>query len=176
MKFERAALVDAWLIRPEPAADARGCFVRTFCEREFAAHGLETRYVQHSVSCSIRAGTLRGMHFQTEPHGETKLVRCSKGAIFDVIVDLRPGSPSHACWQGFELSAATGDQLYVPEGFAHGFVTLTDDAEVTYLISRFYAPEAASGVRHDDPRFAIAWPRSVTTISERDASWPDYCG
>ena len=173
MRFSRTELCDAWLIEPVPARDERGFFARTFCIREFAEHGLTTRFVQHSTSASTRRGTLRGMHFQRAPHGEAKVVTCSRGAIWDVIVDLRPRSPSYRRWQGFELTAGNRRQLYIPEGFAHGFQTLCDDVEVSYLISAFYAPAAAGGVRHDDPTLAIEWPLPVSVISEKDRTWPD---
>jgi dTDP-4-dehydrorhamnose 3,5-epimerase len=178
MRFRETSLQDAWLIEPEPAYDDRGFFARTFCVREFAEHGLTTSFVQHSVSQSKRRGTLRGMHFQKPPHTEVKLVGCAKGALLDVIIDLRPNSPTYRQWQGFELTPDNRRRLYVPEGFAHGFQTLTDDTETTYLISAFYAPGAASGVRHDDPAFAIDWPLPVTVLSDKDRSWPAFtpCG
>jgi dTDP-4-dehydrorhamnose 3,5-epimerase len=174
MRFNETNLRDAWLIEPLPACDHRGFFVRTFCARESAEHGLTTRFVQHSASYSMAKGTLRGMHFQHAPHGEVKVVSCLDGAIWDVIIDLRPQSPTYRSWQGFELTAANRRQLYVPEGFAHGFQTLRDDTEVGYLISTFYAPHAAGGVRYDDPAFAIDWPLPLTVISEKDATWPDF--
>jgi dTDP-4-dehydrorhamnose 3,5-epimerase len=174
MKFIRTSLEGVWLIDLEPARDERGFFARTFCEREFSAHGLETNYPQHSTSFSARKGTLRGMHFQREPHAEAKLVRCLSGKIWDVIVDIRPPSPSYRRWQAFELTAENRLQLYIPKGFAHGFQTLNDNTEVGYLISEFYVPEAASGFRYDDPAFQISWPLSVAVISEKDRSWPDF--
>lgn len=172
MRFIETGLPGAWIVEPEPVGDLRGCFARTFCVREFAAHGLATGFVQHSVSRSLVAGTLRGLHFQRPPHEEAKLVRCLRGAIWDVIVDLRPQSPARGRWQGFALSAANRRQLYVPEGFAHGFQTLEHDTEVAYLISAFHVPAAGGGVRHDDPALAIDWPLPVTAISARDRSWP----
>lgn len=174
MRFNETDLCGAWLIEPVPTRDQRGFFARTFCAQEYADHGLVARFVQHSTSQSAARGTLRGMHFQHAPHGEVKVVSCLKGAIWDVIIDLRPGSPSYRRWQGFELTADNRRQLYVPEGFAHGFQTLCDDAEVGYLISAFYAPVASSGVRYDDPAFAIDWPLSLTVISEKDRTWPDF--
>jgi dTDP-4-dehydrorhamnose 3,5-epimerase len=174
MRFLETGLAGAWLIEPEPVADHRGHFVRTFCAREFADRGLVTAFPQHSLSFTKSKGSIRGMHFQRPPHDETKLVGCTRGAIWDVIVDLRPRSPTRGQWQGFELSAENGRQLYISPGLAHGFQTLTDDAEVRYLISQFYVPSASSGVRHDDPAFAISWPLPVTVISERDAAWPAY--
>jgi dTDP-4-dehydrorhamnose 3,5-epimerase len=176
MRFETTDLPDAWLMVPEPVGDERGFFARTFCARELGARGLETNFVQHSVSASARKGTLRGMHFQTEPHGETKIVTCLRGAIADVIVDLRAGSRGLRKWQRFDLTAENRHRLYIPKGFAHGFQTLTDDVEVGYLISAYYEPPAASGVRHDDPAFAIGWPLPVAVISDKDRAWPDFAG
>lgn len=176
MHFEQTKLRDAWLIRSEPTRDDRGSFMRTFCGREFAKHGLEARYVQHSTSYSRVHGTLRGMHFQHPPHAEAKVVSCLKGAIWDVIIDLRPESPTFRCWQGFKLTSANRDRIYVPRGFGHGFQTLTDDTEVAYLISDYYAPSAAGGVRYDDPAFSIEWPLPVSMISERDRTYPNFSG
>jgi dTDP-4-dehydrorhamnose 3,5-epimerase len=174
MRFEATGLDDAWLVRLDPVRDSRGFFARTFCVDEFGARGLETSFPQHSVSHSLRKGTVRGMHFQREPHAEVKLVRCLNGAIWDVIIDLRPASSTFRQWRGFELSEENGLQLYIPKGFAHGFQTLSDDARVNYLISEFYTPAAASGVRYDDPAFAITWPLSVASIAEKDRLWPDF--
>lgn len=174
MRFEETNLCGAWLIDLAPARDHRGFFARTFCVQAYADHGLTTGFVQHSTSQSVARGTLRGMHFQRAPRSEVKVVRCLKGAIWDVIIDLRPDSPTYCRWQGFELTAANQRQLYVPEGFAHGFQTLCDDAWVSYLISAFHAPLAASGVRYDDPAFAIDWPLPVSEISEKDRTWPDF--
>jgi dTDP-4-dehydrorhamnose 3,5-epimerase len=176
MRFQPTNLKDAWLIELEPARDSRGFFARTFCVEEFAAHGLETSYPQHSISFSHRQGTLRGMHFQRQPHSEVKLVRCLRGAIWDVIIDIRPDSPTFCSWQWFELSEHNNRQLYIPKGFAHGFQTLTENAEVNYLISESYAPQAASGIRYDDPRFTIEWPQPVNEISDKDRQWPDFAG
>ena len=172
MRFLQTKFSDAYAIEPEPISNSRGYFVRAFCEREFAEHGLATRFVQHSHSFSAKAGTLRGMHFQKAPHAEVKVVSCLAGAIYDVIVDLRPGSSTYGQWQDFELSAANQRQLYVPVGFAHGFETLSDDTLINYLISAFHEPSAAAGVRHDDPALEIKWPRPVSIISDRDRSWP----
>lgn len=174
MRFDLTNLSGACLVVPETVGDERGFFARTFCVRELAEHGLETEFVQHSASVSLKRGTLRGMHFQREPHGEAKIVTCVKGAIFDVIVDLRPASPTFRRWQGFELTDANRHRLYIPKGFAHGFQTLTDNVEVGYLISAFYEPSAATGVRHDDPAFGIEWPLPVTVISEKDKGWADF--
>ncbi|MGH6895134.1 MAG: dTDP-4-dehydrorhamnose 3,5-epimerase [Geminicoccaceae bacterium] len=174
MRFDETTLCGAWLIEPEPARDHRGFFARTFCAQEFAEHGLTAGFVQHNTSQSTARGTLRGMHFQRAPHAEVKVVSCLRGAIWDVIIDLRPESPTYRQWDGFELTADNRRQLYVPEGFAHGFQTLCDDTEVGYLISAFYAPLAASGLRYDDPAFAIAWPLPLSEISDKDRTWPDF--
>lgn len=171
MQFHPTNLDGAWLITADPVYDERGFFARTFCTREFADRGLATRYVQHSTSFSRARGTIRGMHFQHPPHSEIKVVSCLKGAIWDVIIDLRPESPTFRSWSGFELSDTNRKQLYVPKGFAHGFQTLTDDTIVAYLISEFYTPEATAGVRYDDPAFAITWPLPVSVISKKDTEW-----
>jgi dTDP-4-dehydrorhamnose 3,5-epimerase len=174
VQFHPTALCDVWLIHLEPVRDDRGFFARTFCVEEFAAHGLETNYPQHSVSFSARKGTLRGMHYQREPHSEVKLVRCLQGAIWDVIIDIRHDSPTYRRWDAFELSGTNRRQLYLPKGFAHGFQTLTDDVEVSYLISETYEPKASSGIRYDDPTFGITWPLPITEISEKDSLWPNF--
>ena len=174
MRFEETKLCGAWLIEAEPAHDERGFFARTFCAREYGERGLTTQFVQNSTSHSNARGTLRGMHFQRAPHAEVKVVSCLKGALWDVIIDLRPESPTYRRWQGFELSAANQRQLYIPAGFAHGFQTLCDDTQAGYLISAFYVPQAAAGVRYDDPAFGIDWPLPASVISEKDRSWPDF--
>lgn len=174
MEFCPTELHGAYLLRLEPAHDRRGFFARSFCIEEFKAHGLEANYPQHSVSFSARKGTLRGMHYQNAPHSEAKLVRCSRGAILDVIIDIRPDSPTYRNSQGFELSSANGHQLYIPKGFAHGFQTLCDDVEVSYLISAPYRRDSARGIRYDDPLFGLNWPLSITEISEKDLHWPDF--
>lgn len=171
MKFTKTSLNDAVLIDLEKRGDDRGYFARTMCTEEFATAGLETRYVQANHSHNVVKGTLRGMHYQTEPHGEVKVVRCVHGAIHDVIIDMRPGSPTEGRWEGFDLDAETGRMLYVPAGFAHGFQTLTDDADVAYQVSHPYTPGAEAGVRYDDPAFGIKWPLPVSTISDKDAAW-----
>lgn len=176
MQFHASTLCDVRLIELEPVRDHRGFFARTFCVDEFAAQGLEIGYPQHSVSYSARRGALRGMHFQREPHSEVKLVRCQRGAIWDVIIDIRPQSPTYRRWEAFDLTATGPYELYIPKGFAHGFQTLTDDVEVNYLISEPYAPHAAAGIRYNDPSFGIAWPLPVFDISEKDRSWPDFTG
>ena len=174
MIFTATRLKDASLIDIEPIKDERGFFARTWCRRELSAQGLDIEIAQESLSYNRHRGTLRGLHFQRSPHEETKIVRCTRGAIFDVIVDLRPHSPSHLRWQGFELTAENRRALYIPKGFAHGFETLSDDAEIAYQISAFYTPEAAGGCRYDDAALAICWPLPVTVISERDLGWPAF--
>ena len=175
MTFAETPLAGAWVIDVDRLEDERGHFARTFDRDEWLARGMDPAVLQCSVSFNVRAGTLRGMHLQSDPHGETKLVSCSAGAIFDVIVDLRAGSPTHRAWFGVELSAVNGRALYIPPGVAHGFQTLCDATEVRYMMGTPFVPEAASGVRWDDPAFAIEWPAVVErTISERDRSYPDY--
>lgn len=176
MRFTQTELNGAWIVEPEPVHDHRGFFARTFCIREFGEHGLETAFVQHATSLSLAKGTVRGMHFQKDPFSEVKVVTCMKGAIFDVIVDLRQDSPTFRHWIGVELTAENRRRLYIPKGFAHGFQALTDNAEVAYLISAFYEPSAASGVRHDDPAFGILWPLPVTVISDKDVGWSNFSG
>jgi dTDP-4-dehydrorhamnose 3,5-epimerase len=171
MLFSPTTLKDAMLIDIEKRGDDRGYFARTMCRDEFAAHGLVSDFVQANHSYNRTRGTLRGMHFQRAPHEEVKLVRCVRGAILDVIIDLRPASPTYRKWEGFELSAENGRLLYVPGGFAHGFQTLVDDVDVTYQVSHPYTPTAEGGVRYDDPAFGIEWPEPVTVISPKDASW-----
>jgi dTDP-4-dehydrorhamnose 3,5-epimerase len=172
VKFTETHLAHAYLIDLDKRADDRGFFARAYCEREFAGHGLMPRFVNTNLSLTRRKGTLRGMHYQRPPHAEAKLVRCTRGAIYDVIIDLRPESATWGQWLGVELTADNHRQLYVPEGFAHGFVTLMDDTEVTYQVSAFFAPEAEGGVRWDDPAFAIEWPVDVLEMSEKDRHWP----
>jgi dTDP-4-dehydrorhamnose 3,5-epimerase len=176
MRIHKTKLEGAQLIELEPVSDNRGFFVRTFCEREFAAHGLHTSFVQHSTSHTAARGSIRGMHFQRAPASEVKVVSCLKGAIYDVVIDLRASSPTLGCWQSFELSASNRRRLYIPIGIAHGYQTLTDNVEVEYLISEFYTPDTAGGVRYNDPAFAIDWPLPIASISERDQSWTDYAG
>ena len=174
MQFHSTCLCGAYLIELEPASDSRGFFSRTFCSAEFETCRLESNFPQHSISFSIRKGTLRGMHYQREPGSEVKLVRCTQGIILDVIIDIRPDSPTYRQWQKFELSATNRHQLYIPRGFAHGFQTLSDDVEVNYLISAPHRPDLACGIRYNDPAFEIPWPLSVTEISEKDLHWPDF--
>lgn len=174
MRFVETPLAGARVIEIEPHADARGFFARTFCRDELTAAGLPGEFMQASVSYNIRRGTLRGMHFQAAPHEEPKLVRCTRGAIFDVIIDLRRASPTHCRWFGIELTAENRRTLYVPPGFAHGFQTLVDDTEILYQMAEPYLADAARGVRWNDPAFAIAWPIGEPFMSERDAGYPDY--
>lgn len=174
MIFSPTALEGAFVIDPERREDDRGFFARVFCVDELREHGLLADYVQANVGFSTRKGTLRGMHFQRAPHAEAKLVRCTMGTVYDVIVDLRPGSPTHGQWLGVELGAESRRLLYVPEGFAHGYQTLSDAAEIVYDTTHRYSPESATGVRYDDPAFGIAWPLPVASISDADRSWPDY--
>ena len=172
MIFQETKLKGAYIVEPEPHEDSRGFFARTFCAREFRSHGLITEFVQCSVSMSRKRGTLRGMHYQLPPACEAKLVRCTAGALYDVIVDLRPGSPTYRQHIGVELTGLNRRALYVPELFAHGFQTLADNTEVFYQISAYYTPEKATGIRHDDPALGIHWPLPQSEISEKDRNWP----
>lgn len=176
MTFTTTDIPGAFLIDPVRIEDHRGFFARTWCDREAKDHGITTRWEQCSISYNRRKGTLRGLHFAAAPHEEAKLVRCTMGAIFDVIVDLRPGSASFKRHVSVTLSGENRRMLYIPEGCAHGFQTLEDDTEVCYQISRFYVPEAARGVRWDDPAFGIVWPDAERIILERDRTYPDYAG
>jgi dTDP-4-dehydrorhamnose 3,5-epimerase len=173
MVFKETGLAGAWLIETEAARDERGYFARTYCEREFAAKGIAFRAVQCSTSYNARRGTLRGIHFQAGAAAEEKLVRCTRGAIYDVIVDLRKDSPSRRKWFAAELTADNGRLLFIPKGFGHGFMTLADASEMFYQISQFYDPEAARGVRWNDPALDIGWPAYDPILSERDRSYPD---
>lgn len=173
MNFENTELKDAYLIALQKHSDSRGFFMRTFCEKEMGEHGLEARFVQMNTNYSAKAGTVRGLHWQEGHHGEAKLVRCISGEVFDAIVDIRPDSPTYRKWQGFHLSETERRLLYVPPGFAHGFLSLTDDAEISYLVSTPYAPGAERGLRWNDPTIGIVWPIPVTIVSDKDESWPD---
>ena len=176
MKLLETSLPGVHVVRLEPIADSRGWFARTFDAAAFAALGLDARVSQCNASFNARAGTLRGMHYQAPPDDEAKLIRCTRGAIYDVVIDLRPGSPTRLRWLGFELREGGTDSLFVPGGFAHGFQTLEDATEVTYQMSHHYVPEAARGVRWDDPALAIEWPEPPAggrIVSERDAAYPD---
>jgi dTDP-4-dehydrorhamnose 3,5-epimerase len=174
MIFSATQLDGAWLIDLDLREDERGFFARLWCRQELAAQGLDAEVAQESLSFNRRRGTVRGLHFQRTPHEETKIVRCTRGGIFDVIVDLRPRSPSYLRWQGFELTAENRKALYVPKGFAHGFQTLADNTEIVYQISEFYAPKSADGYCYNDVAFGIAWPLPVAVISERDLAWPAF--
>ena len=174
MRFTETSLPGAWIVEPERLEDERGFFARTFCRREFRDRGLEPDLVQCSVSYNRRSGTLRGMHYQAAPHAEGKLVRCTAGAAWDVILDLRPDSPSYLRHAALRLDADNRLGLYVPPGVAHGFLTLADDSELLYQMSVYFEPDAARGVRWDDPAFGIEWPGKPTRISERDAGYPDF--
>ena len=173
MIFTETPIAGAYLLDPEPKGDDRGFFARAWCEREFGARGLTARFVQCNNSFSRDRGTLRGLHYQADPHGEVKLMRCIRGAVYDAIVDMRPGSPSYLRWFGVELSADNRRALYVPAGCAHGYETLAYGSEVLYPVSAFYVPEAERGVRWDDPMFGVTWPLPPAQLSEKDRRWPD---
>ncbi len=174
MRLLETPLAGVWILEPTRLVDERGHFARTFCAQTFVAHGLNPAIDQCSVSWNVRAGTLRGLHYQAAPAAEDKLVRVTRGGVYDVALDLRPGSRTHGCWFGVELDADGGRALYVPQGCAHGFITLCDATEVSYQISVPYRPELARGVRWNDPAFAIRWPREPAVISGRDRDYPDY--
>ena len=173
MIFRETPLAGAYLIDQERRGDSRGFFARMFCTTEFAANGLETSFVQMNNSLSAKKGTLRGLHYQLPPAGEVKVVRAVRGALYDVIVDLRPDSPSFKGWFGAELTAENRTMMYVPRGFAHAIFTLTDDVEAVYMVSAFYSPENERGVRFDDPVIGIDWPAAPVEISDKDRNWPD---
>src|SRR5690606_5540448 len=172
--FHETDVKDAFLIELELRSDDRGFFARSYCANEFAEHGLEPAVVQANVSFNHKAGTLRGMHYQLPPAADTKLVRCTSGAIHDVIVDLRPESPTYLRHVAVDLTAENRLALYVPKMFAHGYLTLTDGAEVTYQVSEFYTPGQERGIRYDDPALGLSWPRDVSVVSEQARSWPAY--
>jgi dTDP-4-dehydrorhamnose 3,5-epimerase len=176
MKFREMPLPGVWLIESDRLSDERGWFLRMFDREEFRARGLDPEVVQCNASYNARRDTLRGMHYQADPHGESKLVRCVRGAVFDVVVDLRLSSPTLGRWHGVELNAENGYALYIPAGLAHGYQTLTGDCELIYQMGHRYVPEAARGVRFDDPAFGIEWPvpDGERIVSERDASYPDF--
>ena len=174
MKFTETALYGAYLIELDPKADQRGFLARTFCREEFAAHKLKTEIAQANLSYNQKKGTLRGLHYQEQPYAEAKLVQCIKGAVYDVIIDLRKDSPTYAKWAAFELDALKRHILYVPEGLAHGFQTLEDETLVYYLMFEVYAHKYARGVRWNDPVFGIKWPLTDPVISSKDRSWPDF--
>jgi dTDP-4-dehydrorhamnose 3,5-epimerase len=172
MRFMETDIVGAKVIDPTPHQDDRGRFLRAWCAREFAEHGLDFSPVQANLGLGSTKGTVRGMHFQEAPAIEAKLVRCTRGAIFDALVDLRPGSPSYGKWYGVELSAENARMLYVPANCAHGYQTLEESTEMYYMTSAFYTPSAVRGVRFDDPAFGIQWPLVATVVSEQDRNWP----
>lgn len=172
MIFTPTSLRGVFLVEPELLKDERGFFARTFCQDEFRKHGLEWQWEQCSISFNERAGTLRGMHYQSPPFAETKVVRCTKGAIYDVVLDLRAGSPSEGSWQAFELTEENRKMLYVPEDCAHGFQTLSDKTEVFYEISRMYSAEHSHGIRWNDPAYQIDWPLPAPILSQRDSNFP----
>ncbi|MDB5644923.1 dTDP-4-dehydrorhamnose 3,5-epimerase family protein [Methylobacterium sp.] len=174
MRFEALPLAGAFRVSPEPQADARGFFARTACMEDFAAQGLIGAFVQSSISYNARRGTVRGLHFSIDPHAETKLVRCTAGAIHDVIVDLRPESTTYLQAYAADLSAENRHALYIPAGFAHGFQALSDGAEVLYMIDRAYVAAGARGLRWNDPALDVTWPEPVTVIAERDLAYPDW--
>lgn len=175
MDFKETKLSGAYIIDPVRLSDDRGFFARAWCRKEFEEQGLCSDFVQCNLSFNKKKGTLRGMHYQREPFAEVKIVRCTKGAVLDVIIDLRPESPTYLSWIGVELTEENHRMLYVPETFAHGYLTLTDNAEVFYQVSQFYTPDAEGGVRYNDPVFGIHWPETdQLEISKKDAAWPDY--
>lgn len=174
MIFKSLHLPGAFVMEPDRHADVRGYFARTFCEKDFVDHGLEPRISQCSVSFNRRKGTLRGMHYQVAPFEEVKVVRCNRGAIYDVIIDLRPASPAFKKWFGVRLDEQNGHMLYIPKGFAHGFQTLGDDTEVFYQMSQVFSPQHARGVRWNDPAFSIEWPEDERIILDRDRNYPDF--
>jgi len=174
MIFTPTELNGAYLVGLKRIEDVRGFFARAWCRKEFTDHGLNPDLEQINVAFSHRRGTLRGMHFQESPHAEAKLVRCTRGALYDVIIDLRPASPTFRRWLGVELTADNRQMLYVPEGSAHGYQTLADETEMYYQTTEFYVPQAARGVRYNDPAFAVKWPLPVAVISEADQKWPDF--
>ena len=176
MQLVATPIDGAYVIELDRLADDRGFFARLWCNAKFTSHGLKADIVQSNVGVSRKAGTLRGLHFQRDPHAEVKVVRCPRGAVYDVIVDLRPDSSSYLRWFGVELSADNGQAIYVPEGCAQGYLTLSDHTEIYYHTSASYHPESASGVRYDDPTFGIEWPRAIGVVSAQDRNWPDWTG
>jgi len=174
MLFRETPVAGARLIDLEKRGDARGFFARVFCRKEMSDQGLVADILQINTSLSAQKGTLRGMHYQLAPSAEVKIVRCIRGALFDVVLDLRPDSPTFGKWFGAELSAENRTMMYVPKGCAHGFLTLEDDTEAFYLVDSAYAPDLERGVRFDDPRFGIVWPAEPVEVSEKDRNWPDF--
>jgi dTDP-4-dehydrorhamnose 3,5-epimerase len=176
MLFEESKIGGVFEVRLERKSDERGFFARSWCREEFERAGLNPGLAQCSISYNPRKGTLRGMHYQAPPYAEAKLIRCTSGAIYDVVVDLRAQSPTYRQWAGFTLTAENRDMVYIPEGCAHGFLTLEDESEIFYQISEFYNAESARGVRWDDPAFGIVWPEKQQLMSERDRTYPDFKG
>jgi dTDP-4-dehydrorhamnose 3,5-epimerase len=174
MKFRETNLEGAYIIEIEKLSDDRGFFARSWCRKEFEAQGLSPDLVQANVSYSYKKGTIRGMHYQIAPYQESKLIRCTRGAIYDVIIDLRPDSPTYKQWTGVELTVDNYTMFFVPKDFAHGFQTLTDETEIAYQVSQFYTPGSEKGIRYNDPNFNIQWPLEVTIISDKDRAWPDF--
>jgi dTDP-4-dehydrorhamnose 3,5-epimerase len=174
MEFAETKLKGAFIVSMKKIEDHRGFFARGWCREEFGLHGLNQNMVQLNSAFSCKRGTLRGLHFQQKPYEEAKFVRCTRGAIYDVIVDLRPDSPTRGQWIGVELTAENGVMMYVPEGFAHGYQTLADDTDMYYMTTALFAPGAARGIRHNEPLFGIDWPLPVLVISDQDRKWPDY--
>ena len=172
MVFMKTEFSDVWIIDPSPQEDNRGRFVRAWCSREFSQHGIEFSPVQANLGFSVSKGTVRGLHYQDSPALEAKLIRCTRGAMFDVALDLRPESPTFGKWYGTVLSAENGRMIYVPERCAHGYQTLEDETEMYYMTSAFYTPSAARGARFDDPAFGIRWPLPATVVSQQDLNWP----
>jgi dTDP-4-dehydrorhamnose 3,5-epimerase len=174
MLFEETYLKGAFVIEIKKLGDERGFFGRSWCQKEIEDHGLNGNVAQQNTSFSALKGTLRGMHYQKNPYEENKLIRCTRGAIYDVIIDLRPDSPTFKQWFGIELTADNYKMLYAPEKFAHGFITLEENSEVTYLVTQFYTPDAECGVRYNDPQFGIQWPTEVVVVSDKDKNHPDF--
>jgi len=172
MIFRETKLKGAFIIEVEKREDERGFFARTWCKKEFEDHGLTTNMVQSNIAFSKRKGTLRGLHYQKAPYGEVKVVRCTRGSLYDVLVDVRPGSSTYRQWVGVELTSDNHKMAYIPEGFAHGYQTLEDNTEVTYQVSQFYSPDFEQGIRYDDPGIGIDWPLIDKTISDKDKGWP----
>jgi dTDP-4-dehydrorhamnose 3,5-epimerase len=175
MKFIETSLPGVFVVELEPMADERGFFSRSWCQNEFEAHGLNSLPVQCNISFNNKKGTLRGMHYQVKPSEEAKLIRCTRGAVYDVVIDIRKHSPTFGKWLSFELTEWNRKSLFVPEGFAHGFLTLADNSELLYQMSEFFRPETARGIRWNDPVFEIYWPQEITAISEKDKTYPDFC-
>ena len=174
MIFSKTSVHGAYVLDVNRIGDSRGYFGRLWCEREMAEQGLVSHIKQSNIGFSPQAGTLRGMHYQKPPHQEVKIVRCTRGAVYDVVVDLRPDSPTYRAWHGLELNPDNASMLYVPEGCATGYLTLVENSEIYYHTSEFYVPEAATGIRYDDPQFGIKWPGEIKALSENDTEWPDF--